>query len=984
MADDRSLIYEFVSEAKEHLADVADDLLGLEQGKADAQRYRVDRLFRAMHSIKGGAAFFGCRVIEALAHVMETVLDELRRNPGPVDAALTDTLLAGADRLQALLDDVEHSNEADLSELLERLRRFLNSGQWTVDSGQGKTEDQPAPSSLSTVHCPLSTMEWDLAVVDLTERPPDHTFLYGVCVDLAACRRLLGLNPLAVLREVQQTGAVLDARVDVAGDDLGAPPPEQLWYQAVLSSALPADKVSDVLAPLGVRVAPLTPPIAPAPVPVPLPVPVPEEPSEEPAAAAPPSFPVSRPQETLRIPVALVDRLMTLAGELVLVRNQAIRLPAALDPEVRPVVQRLAAVTSELQDAVMRTRMQPVGNLFGKFPRLVRDLARQLGKDIDLEVGGTEVELDKNILESLSDPLTHLVRNCCDHGIEPPDVRLRAGKAHRGRVRLSAKHVSGQIFIEVRDDGRGIDPDRVRQKAFNQGLRSPVELDRMTDRELFGLILLPGFSTAESVTDLSGRGVGMDVVQTNVDRLGGALDIDSTPGEGTAFTLRLPLTLAIIPCLLVVSGGERYAIPQKDVEELVSLNAALTRARVERAHDQEVVRLRDRLLPLVRLDEVLARPRPFNAATRAEVLAKHRADGPELSFAVLRVGGQRFGLAVDEVLGSEEVVVKPMHALMKPLACFAGATILGDGRVALILNVEGVARHADVRFEPGDAGRGLPAETEDETQAVLLFRYGPLEQFAIPLAMVRRIVTVRGEQIERVGDQEFVTVDGTATFVLRLDRYLSVSRPEPRDEMLLLLPKYVRRKPLGILLTAVVEAGTLSVNLDADLLRADGLVGSAVVNGRLTLFVDVYRLADLVEPDEARRAPSPPAGPKRRVLLVEDTKFFRQLVKGYLEGEGYEVTLAENGAEGLKKLDETTVDLVVSDIEMPVLDGWGFARALRQRPDGASLPLLALTTLNSERDRERALECGFDCYEVKVDRERFLAAVAALLRDRGR
>ncbi len=317
---------------------------------------------------------------------------------------------------------------------------------------------------------------------------------------------------------------------------------------------------------------------------------------------------------------------MTLAGELVLVRNQALRSPYA-DSGLRPIVQRLDAVTGELQEVVLRTRMQPVGNLFGRFSRMVRDLAKQLGKEIDLGLSGAEVELDKTILESMSDPLTHLVRNCCDHGIELPAERERAGKSPSGRVALSARHLGGQIFIEVRDDGRGLDPDKIRRKALQQGLRSKEELARLGSRDVLALILLPGFSTAAEVTDLSGRGVGMDVVKTNLDRLGGVLEIESEPGRGTAFTLRLPLTLAIIPCLIVAVGGERYALPQKDLEELVCLHPGHSRSRVEHTFDQEVVRRRDRLLPLVRLEEVLRRPKPFTAATRAEILRQQRGEG---------------------------------------------------------------------------------------------------------------------------------------------------------------------------------------------------------------------------------------------------------------------------------------------------------------------------------------------------------------------
>ena len=1012
MSAERNLMYEFVSEAKEHLANIADDLLALEQRKDDSARYRIDRLFRSVHSVKGGAGFFGRRAVEELAHAMETVLDHLRsRNALPAPAVI-DALLAGADRVQALLDDVEHSNDADVSEPLARLRAFA-----PPDHGEPIA---PRPAGASP---PFALTEAPMA-----QRPADHGYLYGVRVELAECKRKHGLAPLAVIRRVQAVGALLNAGVDAGDADLAAGlPANQVWYQAVVSATLPPQRFSAALDVPGAEIVLLEPASVPPPPPPTreegvglAPSPLGGEGGGGGAPLAETAKP-SRPADaadSIRIPVGLVDRLMTLAGELVLVRNQALRSPHAADAGLRPVVQRLDTVTGELQEVVLRTRMQPVGNLFGRFPRMVRDLAKQLGKQIELEVSGADVELDKTILESLSDPMTHLIRNCCDHGIESPAERERAGKPTAGRVSLSARHLGGQVFIDVRDDGRGLDPDKIRRKALQQGLRTKEELARLGTRELLALILLPGFSTAVEVTDLSGRGVGMDVVKTNLDRLGGVLEFESEPGAGSAFALRLPLTLAIIPCLIVAVGGERYALPQKDLEELVCLYPGQSRTKIEHTFDQEVVRRRDRLLPLVRLEEVLRRPEPFTAATRAEILRQRKSQGSGTSptrsasegpsaltplyFAVVKVGSRRFGLVVDDILATEEIVVKPMHAAVKPLACFSGATILGDGRVALILGVEGVARHAGVRFDAEeDAGATARAAARPpESQAVLLFRHGPREQFAAPLALIRRVERVRMDRVERIGDREFLTVDGVPTAVLRLDRVLPVSPGVDRPEMFLLLPKRARR-PIGLLLSEVIDSDELPVELFREAFPADGLLGSAVVRGQLTLFLDVPRLAELSEPGMLP-APSATGGagsrafslsalwrrvgvagrPRRRVLLVEDTQFFREVVRGYLEAAGFEVETAVDGVDGLRKLDANRFDLIVSDCEMPLMDGFEFARAVRQRPYGAALPLMALTTLDSPADRERALACGFDRHEAKLDRERFLKAATALLRER--
>ena len=458
----------------------------------------------------------------------------------------------------------------------------------------------------------------------------------------------------------------------------------------------------------------------------------------------------------------------------------------------------------------------------------------------------------------------------------------------------------------------------MKHKALQAGLRTSAELARLSDNEALGLITLPGFSTAAAVTDLSGRGVGMDVVKTNLDRLGGTLEIDSILGQGSTFCLRVPLTLAIIPCLMVRAGEQRYAIPQKDLEELVCLHPEQAQLRIEYTLDQEVVRLRDQLLPLVRLPEVLGRPTPFDAEAREAVVQKYRfstsiADSRERSrtsvaaaetamagspdgessatdstandsarpattfFAVVKVGARRFGLVVDEILKNEEIVVKPMHDLMKPLACFSGATILGDGRVALILNMEGLAQHAGVRFGNRVEQRvSAAADDGAETTAALLFTYGPQEQFAVPLAMIRRLVMIDRDRIERVGQREFVLVDGISTPLLRLDHVLPVSAGVDANPLFLLLPNNLAR-PLGLLMTSIIDTETLPAECSRAAFQADGVIGSAILRGRMTLLLDVCRLADLGAPTAQIPAATTAPRKQKRILTVDDAEFFREL-----------------------------------------------------------------------------------------------------------
>jgi two-component system, chemotaxis family, sensor kinase CheA len=698
---------------------------------------------------------------------------------------------------------------------------------------------------------------------------------------------------------------------------------------------------------------------------------------------AAPAAPASESERlsSLRVNVELLDRLMTLVGELTLVRNQSLLVFDQEEGTPRAIIQRLNSVTSDLQDTVLRTRMQPVGNLFGKFPRMVRDLARQLGKQVEVVTVGGEVELDKTVLEQLSDPLTHLIRNSIDHGIESSEERVAKGKSPTGKITLSATPADGQVQIEIRDDGRGIDPATIMAKALALRLKTEAELERMAPKEIFSLILLPGFSTAKKVTEVSGRGVGMDVVKTNVDQLEGSLTIDSTLGAGTSMLLRVPLTLAIIPCLIVDVGDQRYAVPQRELEEVVCLHPG-GKGSIEQAFDSEVFRLRNRLLPIVRFREVLERTQPFTAETKAELLRKHKPSDRDPNLieyiVVLRSGGRRFGLLVDEVRGTQEVVVKPMHATLKRLGVFAGATLMGDGRVALIPNVDGIVEHANCFGSEQRARDATDVHDPAEMHRVLIFECGPREQFALPLVQIRRIESIDASRIETVGNQEFVTLDGVATRVVRLDKILNVTPcPQQQTTMYLVLPKFVP-EPMGILISRIVDTDSLTIDLQRASVSDECVLGTAIVRGRLSLFLDIQYLREHVfgKPAATTQQHAAPSG-NRRVLLIDDTPFFRETVKRYLEAEGINVTTATDGQDGLKKLSSGEFDLIVCDIEMPNLDGWGFAQAARER--GCRLPLLALTSLSKVEHEVRAKSCGFDEYQEKLDHDQLLRTVNRLL-----
>jgi two-component system chemotaxis sensor kinase CheA len=692
--------------------------------------------------------------------------------------------------------------------------------------------------------------------------------------------------------------------------------------------------------------------------------------------------------ETIRVDVQILDQLMTLVGELVLVRNRQL---VSIDHVEAVSVEDLDLVTSELQETIMRTRMQPIGSLLGKLPRIVRDLSKKLNKKIDILTFGNDVELDKSILETLSDPLTHLIRNCCDHGIEKPDERMKKGKADKGTITIQAYHEAGQINITITDDGKGIDPDIIKKTLIIKGLKTESELSDMNNKEILSFIMIPGFTTANRVSNVSGRGVGMDVVKTSIEQFGGSLELNSSLNEGTTIHLRLPLTLAIIPSLIVEIENMRYAIPQINLEELVSLYDNDIYTKIETAGNREVYRLRGKLLPLIRLNEILNRPEKFSEKTRA-LITKRYSDSPKmdahekekkLDMVVVKVGSRHFGLIVDKVHGMEEIVVKPMHNITKNIDIYSGATVLGDGMVALILDIDGIAKHSGISMSEYlqfiDKNVHL-LETKEDIQSALLFTSGPKEMFAVPLTLIKRIERIKRSQIETIGEKEYIVIDNIETQVLRLDNVLNVSPCTMNDDMSLLLPKHIKR-PFGILLSNIEDIKSVPKTLNVDALKRDGLLGTAIIEGRITLFIDIFRIIEIAEPDwfEDRRLKTPPPDKSKHVLLVEDSKFLQQLERRYFESDNYKVTTAMNGKEGLKLLNEFNFDIIISDIEMPEMNGWEFMKTVRKKKEYDNLPAIAVTSLNTDADRTRSLEAGFNAYHVKIDRESLLSEMSELL-----
>jgi two-component system, chemotaxis family, sensor kinase CheA len=547
---------------------------------------------------------------------------------------------------------------------------------------------------------------------------------------------------------------------------------------------------------------------------------------------------------TIRVDVCLLDKLMNHVGELVLTRNQMLQFAGSFsDTTLLNASQRLNTITTELQEGVMRTRMQPIGNIWNKFPRVVRDLAAQCGKQVRIAVEGKETELDKTIIEAIKDPLTHLVRNAVDHGIELPAVRAAAGKPPEGCLLLRAFHEGGQVNIEISDDGGGLNIDCIRSKALERKVITPEQAKRMSDREITQLILAPGFSTAEKVTNVSGRGVGMDVVKTNVEKIGGTLDIQSSPGLGTTVKLKIPLTLAIIPALIVTCGGQRYAIPQASLLELVRLREGEALKAIEYVHGTPVYRLRGRLLPLVFLQRELGLQDTVREAVTNLVAALQ-----SVHIVVLRADDRQFGLVVDAINDSEEIVVKSLSKQLRSIPVYAGTTIMGDGKVALILDVRGTAQRAGVVSENGhrELVEQPPSSAEKPAarQTLLIFELGD-RRLALPLEQVSRLEVFPSACIEKAGSAEVVQYRGQILPLLRLGSALGLDGGADPEAPLPVIVCSRDSQNFGL----VVDRITDIVDTALEAAGPQSAAGrAAVIQRRVTSVLDVASLADHLQP----------------------------------------------------------------------------------------------------------------------------------------
>jgi len=730
---------------------------------------------------------------------------------------------------------------------------------------------------------------------------------------------------------------------------------------------------------------------APAPVPAPAPAPVAVAAAPEPEEPAAPALPAPVPQQqvaatgaaaanqesalaaqTIRVNVELLENLMTLVSELVLTRNQLLQMVRGKDDsEFATPLQRLSHITTDLQEGVMKTRMQPIGNAWAKLPRIVRDLSVETHKKIDLQMLGAETELDRQVLELIKDPLTHMVRNSADHGLEMPEDRKKAGKPEVGKIVLNAFHEGGHIIIEISDDGRGLGIQRIKSKAIQNGLATEAEIEQMGDQQIAQFIFRAGFSTAEKVTSVSGRGVGMDVVKTNIEKIGGTIELKTVDGKGTTFTIKIPLTLAIVSALIVECAGERFAVPQISVLELVRTTATSEHG-IEVINSAPVLRLRDRLLPLVSLRTLLR-------------LADSAEEQAETFIVVTQVGNYTFGIIVDRVFDTEEIVVKPVAPILRHINMFSGNTILGDGSVIMILDPNGIAggtgemAAADNQQAAGAAASRGEARAEDQ-QSMLVFRAGNSDLKAVPLALIARLEEIDVTDIEASHGKPVVQYRGKLMPLVTIDSSFTM-KTEGQQPVLVFSD---HEHTMGLAVDEIVDIVEEQLKIELAVSKP-GLIGTAVVSGKATDIIDAgfyltQAWGDWFGSDKDRS--KPPEG--LRVLLVDDSPFFRNLLTPLLSVAGYDVTSVESADKALTLRDSgTRFDVIISDIEMPGMNGFEFAEVVRHDGPWAALPMVALSSHATEQDFERGREVGFTDYVAKFDRDALLLTLAQTLSTKG-
>ncbi len=845
MLKDEKLIQEFVVEAKEHVEKIESGLLSFEQKEYDENA--INAIFRSAHNIKGTAGFFGFKNIVELSHAMESVLGKIRSRKIALLFDIVDALLMANDELRELLDHIAISEERNIAPLVKRLQHIYISGK-----DAQLIEPLDAENEASILEVPQKAAKKHKDDVDnkmIRELGKKGHKIYKYVHALDSQQNDVERFSSNMSKSIQSIGTILNSYIwnknsfgNVIVFLFSTVLEKELAIMAIGGNAKEIEELS--ISTQSTEIFQLL-----------------SETKEKPAYPKEESLLNTKQraldlseekiknnlvEERIKVDVALLNNLVNLSSEMVLARNQLLRLlEAHVDgiPGIRPVLQKIDHTITEMQEKIMRTRMQPISILFHSIPRLVRDLSKKLGKSLTLKMEGKEVEMDKSILEGLIDPFTHLIRNALDHGIEKPERRKALGKDPTAMIEIQARHEGGRVIIDIIDDGAGIDVEKIRQQALQKGLIGQEEALDISESKIAEIVFSPGFSTVSQISDISGRGVGLDVVRSNIEKFGGTVELHTLKGKGTTFRLLLPLTLAIIPSLILTVGEHNFALPQTHLQEIVRIVDGQETGRLQWIQGQRVLRLRGKLVPIVHLADVIGLEKSFEVTS------------PITRILIINIARKTFGIIVDAIHGQEELLVKPMPNHLKEVKLYSGVTILGDGSIAMVLDVDGIASMGNLVFseEEVDSSQSEMVSLDNqiqEMQDLLLFQCSGPEIFGLHLFMIARVNEISPHHIEEVGNKQYYHSQGNIMQLIRLEQYLPVASIEQSGEKMYVITPKVNNLSVGLLVRKIkdtVQVDSLMVEED---IQGKGLLGSTIINEKIVLLVNLHEVFEMSGPEQ--------------------------------------------------------------------------------------------------------------------------------------
>lgn len=979
-----SAMQEFFAEVEEVLQRINTSFSQLEKDQSNAKV--IDSLYRDIHTLKGSSQLFGFKKVGQIAHTIEASLDPIRRHGVSISQSLFDCIFKAVDLIDKIFKSPNiHSGEGDefdleinsiIPKLMEAATNNFSADLSPVQAYVAHMDNIEIPNSNTNINS-LEAVKESIVPSSLTSAATTNS--------VTKAEPALVINSNAISNS--QTPSVSSNLNMNSSSNTKAP----LETDKKSNSISYSKNMTDNNKPK-------------------------KEATEETHNLA------NDPNSSIRVQVSLLDRLMNLVGEMVLVRNQVLQYAKSTNEfALVNLSQRLDVLTSDLQGEVMKTRMQPIGSILGKFQRVVRDIAKDLNKQIDFNVQGADTELDKSLLESIKDPLTHIIRNCCDHGIETPAERVAKGKSEVGTILVKSYHEGGQVIVEIIDNGRGLNYEKILNKAIEKNIITSDYAKNMNDKDIGLLIFAPGFSTADQVSSISGRGVGMDVVKTNIEKVGGNVEINSETDKGMTIRLKIPLTLAIVPALTVKVDGEQFAIPQVKLVELVRLEKDSDK-EIEELQGKPVFRLRGQLLPLIHLDKTLG------------LGANHHVKTDSTNIVILNNEGEVFGLVVDEITDTADIVVKPIPNFIKKLMVYAGSTIMGDGSISMILDVAGVAQMSqlnknttkkELKIDSGISSKVNKAEIQE----FLFFKLDAPGIYSMPLALVHRLEEFAKNNIEYSGQQKIIQYRDSILPLVSLNKLLGFhaekNETTTENEKLPVIVYEKRGQFLGLEVNEIYDIVATTNDVQDSLKNTHGILGTIISDNNIVTVVDVSTLVDGLikkpkktkfnevqtsnsvafandvhtEPNltsnenviqiknpETKPAETPsvqiPSGV--RILFAEDTNFFVKRVKNLLESHGAKVTHAADGEEAWKILNSkpSDFDMLLTDIEMPNMNGFELCEKFKNDSRFKHLPAVALTTRFREADIEKGKIAGFNLYLEKLKNEELLMGLHQVLTTR--